>query len=184
MKKLVLISFAAAIVMLLTARYLLKIDAEFTALLSDDEEHHEFAHEFENFTLINTDKNGNVESIIYSPQTYLDTIQQITTMEAPEIEMASDQSAPAKITADIGEVFHQSNITLLQDNVKVSIANEQNIRMSTDELTLDHNQQLASTDLPATVLYSKGQMQSTGLEFQFDGTKIKFLNNVRGIYEY
>ncbi|MEM8844108.1 MAG: LPS export ABC transporter periplasmic protein LptC [Pseudomonadota bacterium] len=184
MKKLILISFAAIALVALTTRYLLSIDAEFSALLSDDVEQHEFTHEFEKFTLTNTDANGQVESIIYSPRTYYDTTRQITTMEKPEIEMASDQDAPAKITADSAEVFHQDNITLLQDNVKVNVENEQNIRMSTDKLTLDHNQQIATTDLPATVLYKKGRMNSTGLEFKFDGTQIKFLDDVRGTYEY
>ena len=184
MKNLILISFASAILITLATRYLLNVDSVYTALLSDDEEQHQFTHEFEKFTLTNTDTNGNVESVIFSPQTYLDTTSQITTMETPEIEMAGNPASPIKITADSAEIFHHDNITLLKDNVKVNVANEQNIRMSTDQLTLNHEQQLASTDLPATVLYSKGRMQGTGLEFKFDATQIKFLEDVHGTYEY
>ena len=179
-----LILVAVILLVIITGRYLLNVEITYTALLSDNKEHHQFTHEFEAFTLTNTDANGQPESVIYSPQTYLDTTHQITTMQTPRIEMTDNEGAPINIRAHTAEVFHQTGITVLQGDVLVKVMNDQNIEMSTDKLTLDHNQQLARTDLPATVTHDKGTMRSTGLEFKFDASQIKFLANVRGTYEY
>lgn len=183
MIKAILIIFTAVMLTFLTARYLLNVEATYTALLSDDEEQHKFTHEFEDFTLTNTDVDGKLESVIYSPHTYLDTSDQVTMMETPQIEMADDEGSPINITSHTAEVFHQDNITLLEGDVRVKIMNDQNIEMSTDKLTLDHRKQLASTELPATITHDKGKMQGTGLEFKFDASQVKFLANVRGTYE-
>ncbi|MEM7304280.1 MAG: LPS export ABC transporter periplasmic protein LptC [Pseudomonadota bacterium] len=184
MIKFSLILIAVIILSTLTARYLLNVEKVYMALVSDDQQQLEFTHEFEQFTLTNTDTNGVIESVIYSPQTFLDTTDQITTMDNPQIELADNEGSPVTITALQAQVFHQQNLTELEGDVKVNIMNDQNIQMSTEKLMLDHNQQLAYTELPATVIHDKGQMQGDGLEFKFDASQIKFLANVRGTYEY
>lgn len=183
MIKAILILFVAIIIVLITGRYLLDVEATYLALLSDNKEHHEFTHEFKEFTLINTGADGKRESVIYSPQTYLDTTHQVTTMETPRIEMAGGTGSPVDIRANTAEVFHQKGITLLEGDVLVRVMNDQNIVVSTEKLTLDHNQQLASTNLQATVIHDKGKMRSTGLEYRLSTNQVKFLANVRGTYE-
>ena len=183
MIKTLLILLATIIVIVVTGRYLLNVETTYIALLSDNKEHHEFTHEFEEFTITNTDAVGKSESVIYSPQTYLDTSRQITTMEVPQIKLTNDEGTPVNITARIAEVFHEENITRLEGDVRVNVMNDQKIEVSTEKLTLDHNQQMASTELPATVIYDKGKMRSAGLEYELTTNRVKFLANVRGIYE-
>ena len=61
---------------------------------------------------------------------------------------------------------------------------DNNIVMTTEQLTLDNATQSANTDLPATIVHSKGNMSGIGLEFNPRTKQIKFLNKVRGIYEH
>ena len=187
MIKSLLILLLIVITTYLLSRHLLMVEKEYTAQLLNNPEQLHYAHQFKNFTLTNTDSQGNAQSIIHSPTTNTLSAQQKTLMQEPKIIMQGEQeAAPIIITAKQAEIFHLENQTLLRDDVKVTLhndANNKNIVMTTEQLTLNNSTQTATTELPAKIVHSRGTMQGTGVEFNPHTKQIKFLNNVRGIYE-
>lgn len=186
MIKPILITLLVAATVTVTSRYLLSVESEYTSQLLNEPEQQHFAHEFKNFSLTNTNTDGHAQSYIYAPQTRFSMADQKTIMDSPEMIMNLHQESPITITANSAEILHEKHMTVLKNNVNVSISNQSNhdVRMTTEELTLDNVLQIAKTDLAASIYQGKGIMHGTGLEFNPNTKQIKFLNKVRGTYEY
>lgn len=186
MMKTLLISISFAAIIAATGRYLLAIESEYSSQLQNTSEQQHYTHQFKNFALTQTNDLGEAQSVIHSPSTRSLVAEQKTLMDSPKVTMYRDQEPPMIITADTAEVLHQKNITLLNSNVELSMPGKHNnnIVMTTEQLTLDNATQSAKTDLPSTIVHSKGNMSGTGLEFNPHTKQIKFLNKVRGIYEH
>lgn len=186
MIKTLLISLSFVAIIVATGRYLLTIESEYSSQLQNTSEQQHYTHQFKNFALTQTNDIGEAQSVIFSPSTRSLLSEQKTLMDTPRVTMHRNQEPPMIITADYAEVFHQKNITLLNDNVNLSMPdkNNNNIVMTTEQLTLDNSTQSAKTDLPATIVHGKGNMSGIGLEFNPHTKQIKFLNKVRGIYEH
>jgi len=180
---LILLLFSLTITII--GRYLLSVEKEYTKQLLSNPQQLYYSHQFKNFSLTNTNTHGEAQSIIYSPSTRMLTEEQKSLMDDPKIIMYREQEPPIEITSNHAQIFHNEHLTSLQDNVRVTMPgeNKNNIIMTTEQLTLDNRTQTAKTDLPATILHGKGNMQGTGLEFNPHTKQIKFLNKVRGIYE-
>ena len=165
--------------------YLQQIESEYSKQIMTNSEQQYYSHKYTNFSLTNTDSSGKAETLIRSPQTNFSTAEQKTLMASPEMLLYRKNSSPISITAEYAEVIHTDNITSLNDNVVVSIANKnkRNVRMTTDQLFLDHTLQIGKTAHKATILHGKGIMHGVGLEFNPHTQQIKFLNKVRGTYE-
>lgn len=185
MIKTLIIASIAIIIVLFLQQHLISVEKEFADQLINDIDQQSYSHQFKTFSLTNTDANGEIQSVIHSPTTRMVSAKQITLMEDPEFIMQRNQEPPVVITAENAEVFHSTNKTSLTDNVKVVMSNknQNNIVMTTQQLTIDNKTQQASTDLPATIVHGKGNMQGTGVEFDPNSKQIKFLSEVRGIYE-
>ncbi len=185
MIKTLLITLLFAAIIAATGGYLLAIESDYSSQLQNTPEQQYFTHKFKNFALTNTNNLGQAHSVIRSPSTHLLVAEQKTLMDSPKMAMYRDQEPPIIITANSAEVFHQQNITILNNNVNVSMPDQRNnnIVMRTEQLTLDNISQSAKTDLPATIIHAKGNMRGTGLEFNPHTKQIKFLNKVRGTYE-
>jgi len=167
-------------------QHLNSVELEYTSLLLNNSEQQDFSHQFNTFTLTNTNSSGEIQSIIHSPTTRMLNAEQITLMDNPKFIMHRKNETPIVITAKQAKVLHAYNQTSLQDNVKV-VMNEENqndIVMTTEQLTIDNKTQQAKTDLPATLTHAKGNMHGTGVEFNPNNKQIKFLSKVRGIYEH
>ena len=186
MIKTLLIILSCVAIIAAAGRYLQVIESDYSSQLQNTPEQQHYSHQFKNFALTNTDALGNAQSTIYSPATQLLAAEQKTLMDSPKMTMYRDQQPPIVITANSAEVFHQLNITILSDNVHASMPdqNNRNIVMTTEQLTLDNVSQSARTDLPASIVHGKGHMHGVGLEFNPHTQQIKFLNKVRGTYEY
>tara|TARA_R110002096_G_scaffold356666_1_gene549911 strand:- start:878 stop:1438 length:561 start_codon:yes stop_codon:yes gene_type:complete len=186
MIKTLLISLTFAATIAATGRYLLAIESDYSSQLQDPSEQQQYTHQFKHFTLTQTNNLGEAQSVIYSPSTHSLATDQKTLMDSPKVTMYRTQEPPMIITADSAEVFHLKNITLLNDNVNLSMPDKDhnNAVMMTEQLTLDNITQSAKTDLHATIIHSKGNMSGTGLEYNPHTKQIKFLNKVRGIYEH
>lgn len=185
MIKSVLIVLLLCIAILILSRYLLMVEKEYTAQLLNNPEQLHYAHQFKDFALTNTSKQGIVQSIIRSPSTHTLSAKRKSIMDKPEMIMYREKESPIIITANQAEVLHLDNKTLLSDNVKVTMSsnNNKNIIMTTQKLILNNTTQMATTDLPATIIHDRGNMHGTGVEFNPHTKQIKFLNNVRGVYE-
>jgi LPS export ABC transporter protein LptC len=181
-----LITLSCVAIVAAAGRYLQLIESDYSNQLQNTPEQQYYTHQFKNFSLTNTNALGDAQSVIYSPATQLLVAEQKTLMDSPKITMYRDQQAPIIMTADFAEVLHEQNVTILNKNVHVSMPNLQNksIVMTTEQLTLNNASQSAKTDLPANIVHGKGSMQGVGLEFNPHTQQIKFLNKVRGIYEY
>lgn len=186
MIKMLLISLSFVAIIAATGRYLLAIESDYSSQLLNSSEQQYYTHQFKNFALTHTNDLGEAKSVIQSPSTRSLVADQKTLMDSPKVTMYRDQEPPMIITADSAEVFHQQNITVLNNNVNLSMPDKRdnNIVMMTEQLTLDNVTQSAKTDLPATIIHGKGNMRGTGLEFNPHTQQIKFLNKVRGIYEH
>lgn len=180
-----LILLFSALSITIISRYLLSVEERYTSQLLNNPAQQHFSHQFKNFSLTNTNISGEAQSIIRSPATRMLTAENKTLMDDPEMLMYREQEPPIIITAQHAQVFHSDNLTDLQKNVKVTMPDKSNnnIVMTTEQLTLNNRTQSAKTDLPAKIVHGKGNMQGTGLEFDIHTKQIKFLNNVRGIYE-
>ncbi len=186
MIKTLLITLSFVAIIAATGRYLLAIESNYSSQLQNTLEQQHYTHQFKNFALTHTNELGEAQSVIYSPSTRSLIAEQKTLMDSPKVTMYRDQEPPMVITADTAEVFHQQNITVLNNNVHLSMPDKYNkdIVMMTEQLTLDNVTQSAKTNLPATIIHGRGNMSGTGLEFNPHTKQIKFLNKVRGIYEY
>ncbi len=169
-----------------TYRYLLNIETDYMSQLQSNGEKQYFSHIYKNFSLTNTDVQGKVKSEIFSPQTNYAVADKKTIMHTPKMIMHRGKDKPISITADSADVFHETNTTVLQKNVVVTMPDQRNknIELTTEELTIDNKLQTASTDKRATIEHGKGKMHGTGLEFNPNTQRIKFLNKVSGSYEY
>ena len=185
MIKSTLILVIISLTILVTGRYLLSVEKQYTSQLLSSSEQLHYSHQFKGFSLTKTNASGAPESIIHSPSTHMVTEQQKTLMDDPEMIMYRDQEPPIVITAKHAEVQHANNLTSLHKNVKVIMPgnNNKNIVMTTEQLTLDNHTQTAKTELPATIIHGRGNMSGTGVEFNPHSKQIKFLNNVSGVYE-
>ena len=185
MIKLIFTLLLIGLVLMFTSRYLVAVEKEYTSQLLNTPEQIHYSHQFKNFSMTNTSASGKAQSVIRSPVTHMLTEQQQTLMDHPEMIMYRDNEPPIIITAKLAQVFHADNQTSLQDNVKVTMPNKNNdnIVMTTEQLTLDNLTQTAKTHLPATIIHGKGNMQGVGVEFNPHTKQIKFLTQVRGIYE-
>jgi LPS export ABC transporter protein LptC len=185
MIKSVFILFGIAIAISLAGRYLFSVEKEYTSQLINEPEQLYYSHQFKGFSLTNTNIEGTAQSVIHSPSTRVMTQENKTFMDDPKLIMYREEEAPIVITANHAVVLHADNQTLLKRNVKVTMPNNSNnnIVMTTEQLTLNNHDQTAKTDLPATIIHGKGNMHGTGLEFNPNTKQIKFLNKVRGIYE-
>lgn len=185
MIKLLLITLSLASIIALAASYLMTVESNYSNLLQNSPEQQHYTHKFKDFALTNTNKSGNAQSIVHSPSTELLVAEQKTLMDSPEITMYRDQQAPIVITANSAEVLHLQNMTILSDDVKISMPDQRSsgIVVTTEQLSLDNSTQSAKTTFPATIIHGKGNMHGTGLEFNPHTQQIKFLNDVRGIYE-
>jgi LPS export ABC transporter protein LptC len=186
MIKTLLTTFSCIAIIAAAGRYLLAIEADYSSQLQATPEQQHYTHQFKNFALTRTNHLGKPQSVIHSPSTRSLVADQKTLMDSPRMTMYRDPELPMIITADSAEVFHQKNITVLNNNVNLSMPDKRNknIIMETEQLTLDNVTQIANTDLPATIVHGKGNMRGIGLEFNPHTKQIKFLNEVRGIYEY
>jgi len=186
MIKTLLISLSFVAIIAAAGHYLQAIESEYSSQLQHSPEQQHYTHQFEDFSLTNTNNLGEAQSVIYSPATQFLVADQKTLMDSPKITMYRDQQAPIVMTANSAEVFHQQDVTILKNNVHVSMPdqNRKSIVMTTEELTLDNVSQSAKTDLPASIVHGKGTMHGVGLEFDPHTQQIKFLNKVRGTYEY
>ena len=185
MIKTLIISLSFAAIIAAAGSYLQAIESEYSSQLQSSPEQQHYTHEFKNFSLTNTNEHGKAQSVIYSPATQLLVAEQKTLMNSPEITLYREQQLPILMTANSAEVFHQENITVLNNNVRVSMPdqNRKSMVMTTEKLTLNNASQSAKTDLPASIVHGKGTMHGVGLEFDPHTQQIKFLNKVRGTYE-
>ncbi|MFK8027175.1 MAG: LPS export ABC transporter periplasmic protein LptC [Gammaproteobacteria bacterium] len=186
MIKTIIITLTFTALIAVTGRHLLTVEADYSSQLQHSPEQQLYTHQFKNFTLTHTNELGIAKSVIHSPSTRSLESDQKTLMDTPKVTMYREQQAPMIITANSAEIFHQKNITVLNENVNVSMPDKRknNIIMTTEQLTLDNITQSASTDLPATIVHGKGKMTGTGLKFDPHTQQIKFLTKVRGTYEY
>jgi LPS export ABC transporter protein LptC len=186
MVKLLIIILFIASILVAVSRYLLGVEADYNRQLLHSAEPGDYTHHFKEFTLTSTNATGSPDSVIYSPNTRASVAEQKTVMDSPEITMYREQEKPIRITADSAEVFHRNNITVLNNNVHVSIPDRKDhpIVMTTEQLTFDNVSQTAKTELAATIVNDKGVMHGTGMEFNPVTQQIKFLNNVHGVYEH
>ncbi|MDW3096220.1 MAG: LPS export ABC transporter periplasmic protein LptC [Gammaproteobacteria bacterium] len=161
------------------------VETNYSSQLQNSPEQQHYTHKFKGFALTNTNDSGNAQSIIQAPSTQLLVGEQKTLMDSPTITMYRDQQAPIVITAVSAEILHQQNMTILIDDVKVSMPDQRNnnIVLTTEQLSLDNVTQSAKTTLPATIIHGKGNMHGTGFEFNPHTQTMKFLKDVRGIYE-
>lgn len=186
MIKTLLITLSFVAIIAAAGRHLLAIESVYSNQIQNTPEQQHYTHQFKDFSLTNTNNLGEAQSTIYSPTTQLLVAEQKTLMDSPKMTMYREQQPPIIITANSAEVLHQQNVTILSDNVHVSMPDQRNnsIVMTTEQLTLDNASHRAKTDLPASIVHGKGKMHGTGLEFNPHTQQIKFLSKVRGIYEY
>ncbi len=184
--KLILYSIAVIASVTFLFNHLKKVEQDYTGQLQSDGTQQHFSHVYKNFTLSNTNEDGDVQSEISSPLTNYSVSDHMTIMNQPNMVMHRNNEAPIIITANTADVLHNKNITVLQENVIVNMPDKSNnpVTLSTEELIVDNLTQTANTDKPARILHGKGKMHGTGLEFNPHNKNIKFLSKVRGTYEY
>ena len=186
MLKTVLIIALATSLTVLTAQHLRRVDTQFSQQLLQGSEQAETIHVFTKLSLTNTNESGTAKSLVNSPYTRYIVSQQETQLESPHMLVYRDQQSPVKLTAESAIIDHQANTTTLQKNVNVSIDEDKNkpLRMTTDLLLIDNIKRVATTQSAASIYYGSSRMNGTGLEFDLDQKKIKFLDKVHGIYEH
>ena len=186
MTKPVLASIFFIVAIAATTFYLRQIESEYSKRIMTHSDQQYYSHQYTNFSLTNTNTTGKPESNIHSPHASYLVAEQKTFMHDPKILLFRENNSPISITAQQAEILHEDNITSLNKNVIVSINknNKQNVRMTTDQLYLDHSKQIGKTDHEATIMHGKGIMRGVGLEFNPHTQQINFLNKVRGTYEY
>ena len=183
MIKTILIFALAVIFITLATFHLRQIEAHFSQQLLHGTEQPETTHVFTQFALTRTNANGVAESIVQSPNTRHIINQHQTQLESPTMLIYRDRQAPVKLSADSAVIDHQEDTTTLKANVDVSVIENKHLRMTTDILTIDNTNRVASTDALANIFYGNSHMNGSGLVFEFDTKKIKFLNKVQGTYE-
>ncbi len=186
MIKIILILAGISLTIVALYYHLKTVESEYTQQLINSPEQQHYSHQFKNFSLTNTNAKGETQSIIHSPSTRMQTAQQITFMDDPELIMQRELESPIVITAKQAQVFHTRNETLLNDNVEVVMSNSNNSNavLKTEQLAINNQTQHAYTELPAMVIHNKGTMHGTGVEFDPHTKQINFLSEVRGIYEH
>ena len=183
--KLIILFTAAIGLIWLTVEYLHEVELDFAAQLSVAHEQREMKHEFAEFALQTTDENGELEFQIHSPSTVFYADEFKTDLDFPHMVLYRAGGQPINITAEFATIDHASDLTTLLRNVDVEIPNrgDQPLLLETEKLLFDNVQQVATTDEHATILHGKSSMQGVGLEYGFNSKEIKFLNQVRGVYE-
>lgn len=165
--------------------YLQGVNQDFTAQLHVVHEQREMKHEFSDFTMHTTDINGEPEFQVSSPNTIFYADELRTDLDFPNMVLYRAGEQPINITSEFATIDHVKNLTTLLKNVDVAIPNrgDQPLFLETEKLLFNNVQQVATTDEYATISHGQSSMQGVGLEYDFSSKAIKFLNQVRGIYE-
>ena len=185
MFKIIVGTLAAIALVTLATQYLRAVETEFSQQLLQGSEQPETIHIFNQLILTNTDEEGTVESQLQSPNTRYIVSEQKSRLERPTMLVYRQNKAPVKISAETATIDHQTNTTILQYHVDVSIQDQDNapLRMTTELLHVDNKAQFATTPVAAQIIYGNSRMRGTGLELDLENKQVKFLNNVRGFYE-
>lgn len=173
-----------AVLLFLTANYLIDVEQEFTSQLSVEFESQEMRHVYTRFSLVNTTDSGKTKYLLKSPNTVVLLSENKTYLDFPDMLLYREDKQPIAITADNAVVDHLLDLTTLTDNVDVEIpTQDQNAVLKTEKLFFNSNSQVAYTDEYARIVHGKSLMEGVGLEYRLGEEKIKFLDNVRGSYE-
>jgi LPS export ABC transporter protein LptC len=91
-----------------------------------------------------------------------------------------------RISADRGQINDAHDQILLQHNVVMQQSSHgetrPELRLETDELSIDARSQLATTQAPVMIIQQKMQLQSRGMTFDNRNGKLELLTRVKGSY--
>ena len=107
-----------------------------------------------------------------------------TLIESPHINMYR-QNSPWVVDADRGRITSGENVITLEDNVSIGSLDkdENNITMTTSQLTIYPNQKMAKTDKEVQINSTSGTITALGMEADLKKEKIKLLSKVRGSHD-
>lgn len=185
MIKLLLVIGVSAAMFYVSAKYLLTVDREFSAQLSDKYESQEMRHVYTKFVLANTTPAGTTKYLLHSPKTVVLLSEKKTHLDLPNMVFYRDEQKPVAITADEAVIDHALNVTTLSKNVEVKMPTQgkESAVLKTEKLFFDSVSEFAYTDQYAKIVQGKSLMEGVGLEYSLEKQNIKFLDKVRGTYE-
>jgi lipopolysaccharide export system protein LptC len=109
-----------------------------------------------------------------------------TRFELPQIVFLGNEQKPAwYITAKLGKSDKNGELLTLTDDVLAQQISQSQGTMSitTEELSLNTQEQFAQTDKAVTMRAAKGQIDTLGMRVDIKKDLIELLSNVKGTYE-
>ncbi len=139
----------------------------------------------ENFSTTSMDIQGNPVRTLHAKKMLHFADNNSAELEQPVINIRYDNTQ-INLSASRGTLLQKENIIYLEDNVIVhqaAAAGKSELYIYTDYLKVNTQSQIMETHLAAKIKTDDGQINTTGLIFnKLQGT-LKFLSNVKGIYE-
>lgn len=110
---------------------------------------------------------------------------EIILLSSPVLWSYSDNPISWHTVADTGRILPDGKTLTLKNNVVITqIANRTpQMRMHTDFLLIDSNQNFFHTDQPVVIFNSSGVMKANGMKTWYKQDVIHLTSKVRGVYE-
>lgn len=131
------------------------------------------------------DKNGKLKHkmLARSAESFTESAISSNKVSDPHLTFYRQSNAtPWQLSAKQG-ISHANTITLQDD---VQVWSEQGrygwVTLTTNELTIDTNQQYARTNKPVTMLSERGTTRAVGLNAELDNGRIELLSEVKASY--
>src|SRR3989338_1880049 len=135
--------------------------------------------------LTRMDKTGHINASLYSPQLTHYPLENQTQLQSPTVIVYVKNQPSWKITANQAALFHGSEKITLTDHVvlhRSSGINNEEITVQTEQLTLYPELKTAMTTLPISLLSNSTQINSTGMQANFEKGILTLTSSVRGNY--
>lgn len=151
----------------------------------DDEDRRpklQLAYYLDSATLTGTGPDG---AVLYSVSTRrAQQMNDARQIELDEISMdyGAPQGLPWNVRADRGRIPQDASVIVLEGNiVAVSGADHPNrTEIRTEQLSIDPDTMLATTDKKVTLLFEARRLNATGMEADFKTNNLRLLSNVNG----
>jgi lipopolysaccharide export system protein LptC len=174
------------LLLLLAATYWLNMQVQPTAAGYNKNLRHDPDYIIDNFTATSLDNQGKIRFVMSAKKMLHYPDDDTTQLTEPRLASMTSEYPPVRMTAETGEISSKGEDVYLRSNVVIvrpAYANKSELTFNTSYLHVMPNKNIADTDQAVTVTDANITHHAVGMELDNNAHVVKFLSQVRTVYE-
>ncbi len=174
------------LLVLLAATYWLNLQVQSPDSAAGNNLRHDPDYMVDNFTATTLDAQGKIRFVMSAKKMLHYPDDDTTHLEAPRLASLSSEKPPLRMSALNGEISHKGDEVFLRNEVVIvrpAHANRSELTFTTNYLHVLPNSGMVNTDQPVTMVDASTRLNAVGMELDNNAHTIKFLSQVKTIYE-